>query len=318
MLLLAATLTQYVHCAPKPKQQDKAKLLAAKVKRIRFNSERYMVWWQGHEAQSIYNSFNYAEYNKIEHNITSQHAMITAIFEDDLVRHQPDGYRYLIDYYASLRGTFKEDIVTAVPTTVPMALKKALLDNHIITYTIPSTLCYQRITSTVCGVDENVIPASLFKFYFYEIWALKYYRTIIMIRDFSPSLPFTTNPFTQGLLKYLESYQLLCSASSTAIQKINKGAMEKCYSEPDLRNVSTRFTVDGSQIIGTRDSIVVLAHSLTMQIQELLERVDAMASKGCLVENVDKVFLQYLVFSKRLRKYMRLKILGPGNDGRSS
>jgi hypothetical protein len=92
-------------------------------------------------------------------------------------------------------------------------------------------------------------------------------------------------------------------------RSIHKHIADKCFNDKEFRNTSSHAAVDTSSVFGTRDAMVVWTHAITMQMQELLERVDSLTSKGCLIDNVEQVFMQYLIYTKRLRKYMRVKIM---------
>lgn len=308
------------------KQRDKVKLLSAKVRRIAFNSERYHSWWIGHEAQDFYHPLELASYSLMTHNHSSPYAIFTSILDSQgSVYHGcPDLEKCLSNYLSSLRSFYIHDIVLAVPKDMNERLKEILLSHQTIIYEIPSSLCKPARTSVSCGTLENQIPGTLFVYYFYEIWALKYTsKSCIMLSEFTKDVRFPANPF-QNASSFIDSHQLFLYSEKASIreervimksQKVApnvfyKRLMEKCYTAFESRNITRRPMLDTANAIGTRDGIVVWTHSITMQLQELLSRVDSLTSAGCLIDHVERVFMQYIVYSKRLRKYMRIKITG--------
>jgi hypothetical protein len=64
--------------------------------------------------------------------------------------------------------------------------KKAILKHYnAIVYEIPDTLCSKAKKSIFCGNEEERVPASVFRYYFYEKWSANYnHDTLLMLADY--------------------------------------------------------------------------------------------------------------------------------------
>ena len=325
-LLLASLTLQLLPSWAYKQQRDKVKVLSAKVRRVAFNSERYHSWWIGHEAQDNFHPLELASYTAALHNHSASHAIFTSILDvrGNLYHGCLDLGHCLKSYLSSLRSYYPHDFVIAVPQNINESLKNMLKTHRAIIYEIPPSLCEYKRNSISCGTLENQIPGTLFVYYFYEIWALKYSsKSCIMLSEFSKDTKFPTNPF-RNVSAFMTSYQLVLFSEKTLVKEdrkimksqqlapnvFYKRLMEKCYTALESYNMTRRPMLDTANAFGTRDGIIVWTHSITMQLQELLSRVDSLTSSGCLIDHVERVFMQYIVYSKRLRKYMRIKIAG--------
>lgn len=322
--ILACQLPPLVVALKSLKQRDQVKKLKAKARRIAFNSERYHSWWIGHEAQDNYHPIEPASYSVVRQNHSSPFAIFTSILDIQGTRyHECTSLEHCIhSYFGSLRSWYSHDIVMAIPFELDEKLRDILIHNQVIIYEIPHSLCKHNLDSITCGSSDNQIPGTLFMYYFYELWALKYHsKAVVMISEFTRDSKISEERF-QEAVPFMHSYQLalfayhpitkertkLTNKQQFSPKLFYKRVMAKCYTPLESHNISTYPLLDTANVYGTRDGVIVWTHSITMQLQELLARVDSLASAGCLVDHVERVFMQYIVYSKRLRKYMQIKI----------
>ena len=185
----------------------RSQLLTKEVNEIILNADRYHLWWTGPLQD---NDFFKPEAWAAQHNPTATEAIFTmAVIQgrnDSLVCSSPND---LILYLGTARKSYQGDIVIALEAdTITTEIKSILSHYKAIVYLLPKDLCSKSSDSIFCGSEEERVPASVFRYYFYEKWAALYSENaVVLITDFRDIL-FQSNPFTYHRNDWFPEFQL--------------------------------------------------------------------------------------------------------------
>lgn len=218
-------------------------------------------------------------------------------------------------YLGTARQVFAGDIVIALEADVVTDEVRAILAHHrAVVYVLPKDLCSKASRSIFCGSEDERVPASVFRYYFYEKWAALYGpSSLLMVTDFRDVI-FQADPFTYHPDTWFPDHQLAVFQEFHPNMVIgrcafNRRVMAECYGEESLRSLGDRVIVSSGAVLGTRDAMVVWAHHLTMQVQEAPGR---MVETRCTSGGIDHSFVNWLVYGNKLHQLLRIRVFPQG------
>jgi hypothetical protein len=230
---------------------------------------------------------------------------------DEVICSSPNDFKLFL---GSARRSFGGDIVVAVESTISDAVKAVLIHYKAVVYVLPDNLCSQATRSIFCGSEEERVPASVFRYYFYEKWAAQYSEnSLLMYVDFRDVF-FQSNPFEYRKDEWFPEYQLVVFQEFHPNMVINRcmfntRIMLECYGDGSLRYYGNRVIISSGAAIGSRDAIIIWSRDMTNQLQEAPGRaVDTRCTSG----GIDHSFINWLVYSNKLRALMRTKLVHQG------
>jgi hypothetical protein len=142
-----------------------------------------------------------------------------------------------------------------------------------VVYEIPESLCAKETRSIFCGSQDERVPASVFRYFFYEKWAAAYNtQSLILLADFR-DIVFQADPFAYRLDEWYPEFQLAVFQEfhpNMVINRchFNRRVMEECYGKEALRSLGNRVIVSSGAAMGARDAVLAWAHHVTLQLQE--------------------------------------------------
>lgn len=298
--------------------KDRCKRFRSKVRDIRFNSDRYMSWWMGHDAQG----FKIARHGRSEHNASAEFALLTSVFHIDTSTEE-----LLRTFLNTIKRSAPSglEIVIAMPGALPDGIVTLLSAHGAVVYVIPPRLCGMKNNSipnyeggaVFCGKDETELPSNLFRYYFYEFFAVKYgSAAVVMVSDIGDSIAgHDLSAFSRQIIKSNalillkpQKDRLPRGASKAAKPNSLKKILDACQRSEAI-NITSSDIVSPSTVLGTRDAITLWSHSMTMQIQDTLERLDAKALVGCLRPDAERLFVQHVLRSFRANRCLSVRVL---------
>ena len=116
------------------------------------------------------------------------------------------------------------------------------------------------------------MPASVFRYYFYELWAVHYGGdSLLMTTDFRDII-FQSDPFAHHQQEWYPEFQLVVFQEfhpNMVINRcrFNKRIVQECYGEDTLRTLGPRVIVSSGAAMGTRDAMLFWAHHMTLELQ---------------------------------------------------
>ena len=172
-------------------------------------------------------------------------------------------------FLGSIRRVYGGDIVLAIESSYVNNIVENMLKHYrVIVYLIPDDLCSRATHNIFCGSEDERVPASVFRYYFYEVWAAKYSdKSLIMLSDFHDII-FQSDPFEYRTDEWFPEYQLLLFQEFHPNMVINRCAfnskvMLECYGADALRSLGGRVIISSGAAIGSRDAIVYWSHTLS-------------------------------------------------------
>ena len=246
----------------------RAQTLAKEVNDIIMNADRYHLWWTGPLQD---NDFFKPESWSAQHNPQATEAIFTmAVIQgrnDSLACSSPND---LILYLGTARKSYHGDIVIALEADIITSEIKSILSHYkAIVYLLPKDLCSKSSDSIFCGSEEERVPSSVFRYYFYEKWAALYpEQTSFLITDFRDIL-FQSNPFAYHKNDWFPEFQLAVFQEfhpNMVINrcKFNRRIMAECFGDTALQMLGSRIIVSSGAIMGTRNGIILWSHHMTM------------------------------------------------------
>jgi hypothetical protein len=193
-------------------------------------------------------------------------------------------------------------------------------------YLLPPALCsFDRQGPSAfqifCGSAEERVPATAFRYFFYEKWAGFYNASVshILIVDFRDVF-FQGNPFTYRLSDWFPAYQLAVFQEfypNMVINRclFNRRVMEECFGDEALRNLGSRVIISSGAMLGTRDAILLFSHHMTRLLQEAPGRA---VESRCVSGGIDHSFLNWLVYGRKLLPYLRVRVFAHGEGAMNS
>lgn len=250
--------------------------LSKQVEDILMDAERYHMWWTGPPNDPT-SAISFAPEPWSQAHRPQAHAIFThAVVQGLNDREVCSSPRNLQLWLGSARRYFDGDIVIALETEVLTEEMKAVLQRHrAVVYLLPPALCNIEKTSSAlspsifCGSAEERVPATAFRYFFYEKWAANYNASSshILIADFR-DLFFQADPFTYRLSDWFPSYQMAVFQEfypNMVINRcvFNRRVMSECFGEDALRMLGSRVIVSSGAVLGTRDAVILFSHHMT-------------------------------------------------------
>lgn len=198
----------------------------------------------------------------------------------------------------------------AIETGYSATVKAILQHYRAIVYEIPHNLCSKATRSIFCGrhvhllpfplcvapcfhhfclslgSEEERVPASVFRYYFYELWAVHYAPTALLMACDFRDIVFQRDPFVHHVGEWLPEFQLvlfqvcfLSSYSDATVSshivlttrtplprcwqefhpnmvinrcRFNRRVVQECYGDETLRTLGPRVIVSSGAAMGTR------------------------------------------------------------------
>jgi hypothetical protein len=309
---------------PKQVQLDEAGL-SKQAEEIMMEADRYHMWWTGppNEESIAFQPEPWSQPHRPQQHAIFTHAVVQGL-NDREVCSSP---RNLQLWLGSARRFYDGDIVLAVETEVLTEAMKQILQQYQATvYLLPPALCSidkqsPSASRIFCGSAEERVPATAFRYFFYEKWAGMYNASVshILIADFRDVF-FQGNPFTYRLSDWFPSYQLAVFQEfypNMVINRclFNRRVMEECFGEEALRNLGARVIISSGAMLGTRDAILLFSHHMTRLLQEAPGRA---VETRCLSGGIDHSFLNWLVYGRKLLPYVRVRVFAHGEGAMNS
>eukprot|EP01040_Poterioochromonas_malhamensis_P014508 gene14508-16064_t len=306
-------------------EMTRAKQMTRTVDRIIQESDRYHMWWTGPLPETSSSSDNphfFSPERWAASHRPEQHAVFTVAFQqgksDQVICSHPNQF---ILYLGSLRKYFSGDIVMAMDIDLLNDVtKRILLHYQVIVYLLPKDLCSKESRFIYCGSEEERVPMTAFRYYFYEKWSLQYNETsLILLSDFRDVI-FQGNPFQYQLNEWYPSYSLAVFQEfypNMLIQNcvFNKQLVQECYGNEILRTIGSRVIISSGAMIGSRDGILVWSNAMTKQLQDAPGR---MVETRCSSGGIEHSFINYLIYYSKLRGILRIRLFHHGEGSVNS
>jgi hypothetical protein len=278
---------------------------------ITMNTDRYNLWWTGPPDSDTFKPAPWGAMHTENQNVIFTMAVIQGM-NDRLVQTPHD----LLLFLGSARRYFNGDIVMAIESGLSPEAKDILIRNRVVVYEIPDTLCSKATDSIFCGVEEERVPASVFRYFFYEKWASRYNaESLILLADFRDII-FQADPFEYKVRDWFPDAQLVLFQEFFPNMVIgrcrfNRRVMQECYGDEALRQYGPRVIISSGSSLGTRDAIIVWSHAVTSQLQEAPGRL--VETQRCTTGGIDHAFINWMVYANKLNVYgMKIKLFAQG------
>eukprot|EP01037_Dinobryon_pediforme_P021333 gene21333-22171_t len=199
------------------------------------------------------------------------HGTILRLGKDDMESFSSTAHNLLL-YLHTARRVFSGDIVIALEADsegLNEELKEILRYYRAVVYLLPNDLCSKATTSIFCGSAEERVPASVFRFYFFEMWAAMYPdNSLLLITDFRDVF-FQADPFSFKTEQWLPDYQLAVFQEfhpNMVIDRcrFNRVMMSECFGDESLRSLGHQIIVSSGATMGTKDAILVWTRHMTL------------------------------------------------------
>jgi len=244
--------------------------LAKAVEDILLNMDRYNLWWTGPPESDVFKPAQWGAMHTESNNAIFTMAMKQG--HSDLSScSTPNDFKLFL---GSARRVFSGDIVVAVDAGIVTAETRAVLKHYrAVVYEIPESLCAKETRSIFCGSQDERVPASVFRYFFYEKWAAAYnVQSLILLADFR-DIVFQADPFSYRLDEWYPEFQMAVFQEfhpNMVINRchFNRRVMEECYGKEALRSLGNRVIVSSGAALGARDAVLTWAHHVTLQLQE--------------------------------------------------
>lgn len=293
--------------------KSQLKILSKETEEIILNMDRYNQWWRGHESE---NKFYLAPWSS-PHQSSSNAVFTMAVTQGGNNKPISSSLNAMHIFLGSLRRSYNDDIVLAIESNSLTSSMQSILKSYNVTvYVLPEDMCSRATHSIFCGIEEERVPASVFRYYLYEIWASIYsLKSFIMLADFHDVI-FQGNPFHYQLSQWYPEFQLVLFKEfhpNMVISRchFNRKIMMECYGDHALEKYGSRVVVSSGAALGTRDAIIVWSHSMTQQLQDSPGRMIISGSK-CISGGIDHAFINWLVYSQSLVKRINIKLFEQG------
>jgi len=184
---------------------NRPEALSKAVEDITLNMDRYNLWWTGPPDSDVFKPAPWGAMHTESANAIFTMAMKQG--QKDLhACSSPNDFKLFL---GSARRVFQGDIVVAVDAGLVTAdIRKILKHYRAVVYELPATLCAKETRSIFCGSQDERVPASVFRYFFYEKWATAYNPTsLILLADFRDIL-FQADPFSYHLDEWFPEFQL--------------------------------------------------------------------------------------------------------------
>ena len=243
-------------------------VLTKEIDDILINADRYHMWWTG-PAQE--NDFFKPESWAAQHDRAATDVIFTmAVIQgrnDSTTCSSPNDLKL---YLGTARKYHNGEIVIALEAdTITVEMKAILTHYNAVVYLLPKYLCSKSTDSIFCGSEDERVPSSVFRFYFFEKWAAIYTdEATILITDFRDII-FQSNPFSYHKNDWFPEFQLAVFQEFHPNMVINRCAfnrriMAECFGDAALEALGSRIIVSSGAIMGTRNGIILWSHHMTL------------------------------------------------------
>lgn len=284
------------------------------VEKIILESDRYHMWWTGPVNDPSF-SFQPSPWGA-NHNPANNAIFTMAVIQGKNDFAPCSSPNDLILYFGTARKYFQGDIVVALEADVLSEEVKHILQYyHIIVYLLPTDLCSKETKYIFCGSNDERVPASVFRYYFYEKWSLKYSKTSLLLLSDFRDIFFQSNPFEYRIEDWLPNYQLATFLEySPNMQiykcKFNRQVIEECFGEQLLQTIGEKTIVSSGAMLGTRDGIMIWSNAMTKLLQDAPGR---MVETRCMTGGIDHGFINYLIYGNNyVQKTIHIKLFAHG------
>lgn len=297
-----------------------AQALHSAVEDLEMNVDRYNLWWTGPPQEDTFKPAPWGAMHKESNNAIFTMAVIQG-GQDALVSSPHD----LILFLGSARKSgFEGDIVMAVEggDGLTKEEKAVLIHYNAVVYEISHDLCSKATDSIFCGSEDERAPASVFRYFFYEKWAMNYNTdSLLMLADFR-DIVFQSDPFAYHKDSWYPEYQLSVFQEfhpNMVINRcrFNRKVMSECYGQEALRKYGPEVIVSSGAIIGSKDAVLVWSHHVSSQLQEAPGR-QVESTTRCITGGVDHAFVNWLVYGEKLRPFFKTKVFAMGEGAVNS
>jgi len=278
---------------------------------IMMNTDRYNLWWTGPPDTDTFKPAPWSAMHTESYNAIFTMAVVQGM-NDRLVQSPHD----LLLFLGSARRHTKGDIVIAIESGLSAEAKAILIKYQAVVYEIPDTLCSKATDSIFCGVEEERVPASVFRYFFYEKWASRYNaESLVLLADFR-DIVFQDDPFTYHLKEWQPEAQLALFQEFYPNMvigkcKFNSRIMKECYGDEALRTMGSKVIISSGASLGTRDAIIVWSHAMTSQLQEAPGRL--IETQRCTSGGIDHSFVNHLIYGNKLGVHgLKVKVFAQG------
>lgn len=161
------------------------------------------------------------------------------------------------------RAGFTGDIVVGVLPGMTDAFMQRLKEYNTTIYTV-NTECVGKVgTNIQCHYGTHVdVPVTLFRYYVYQYWALKYSKqSVILLADFRDVI-FQTNPFNYKTTDWKPPhFDLTVFQEAHPNRVINRDIasgtnIQNCYGKEVFRTIGSNTISSSGVVFGSRDAIV--------------------------------------------------------------
>lgn len=292
---------------------NRENILNKAVDEIILNMDRYHQWWTGPEDSNLFKPAKWSHVHT--HSETSNAIFTTAMIQgrgDFIPCSTPNDYKL---FFGTARKVFTGDIVVAVEAgSISEEAKNILNEYKVIAYELPADLCSRATNALFCGNADERVPASVFRYSFYEKWAAAYSSSsLILITDFRDSF-FQSDPFSYHKNQWFPQHQLILFQEfhpNMVINRcsFNRRVMRECYGDDTLRTLGDNVIISSGAAMGSRDAILVWSHSVTTQLQEAPGR---MVETRCASGGIDHAIINWLGYTNLLNAILKIKIFPQG------
>ena len=294
--------------------------LHKQVNEVLAGADLYHQWWTGPELDRT-RVFAPASWGS-KHNFNAESVILTASLArgtDTSTCSSPNDLRLFLG--SARRAGIGGDIVIAVEEGLSDEAKSILLEYDVVVYEVPAKICSHYVGGVVvkegvdnfCGSEEEKVPASVFRYFFYEKWAAAYNETIpILMADFKDVI-FQSNPFIFHVKEWGDHQLVLYQEfhPNMVLQRSPQHLVlfRECYGEEMLAVHGHKTVISSGTVMGIRNAVLLWAHAMTQQLTEAPGRV---MEDRCTSSGIDTAFANYLGYTSKLRQAVRIKIYPQG------
>jgi hypothetical protein len=233
--------------------KSRSQSLTKTVDEILFDADRYHLWWTGPPPDSDF--FKPAAWSA-SHDENANAIFTMAVIQGKDDKETCSSPNDLILFLGTARKVFHGDIVMALETDVlTIEMKNILIYYKTIVYLLPTNLCSKATNSIFCGSEEERVPASVFRYFFFEKWSAMYTsKSFFLVCDFR-DIFFQSNPFDYFINEWYPEYQLTVYQEffpNMVINRcfFNKRVMMECYGDENLKLFGNKVIISSGAFLG--------------------------------------------------------------------
>jgi hypothetical protein len=242
--------------------------LNAYIEDLMLNIDRYHLWWTGPPEEDMFKPASWSINHSPSSNAVFSMAVIQGHNDKNACSKPLHDFKL---YIGTLRRFYTEDIVLAVESStlaLDPEIKSFLTEHKVVVYELSSYLCSKETKNIFCGSSDERVPASVFRYFFYEKWAALYQpSSLILLTDFR-DVVFQANPFTYRLSDWYPDHQLAVFQEfypNMVINRchFNRMVMLECFGADALESIGRHIIISSGGLLGSRDAILAWSHHMT-------------------------------------------------------